>query len=223
MRSIPDDSESEAFGLRYLTSKHRRVLSVGISTAGYAEIRMALDSPNRAIVATTLDERGLDYSKQLFQRYAVSSQIEATFEDISGTLPYDDGSFDFVYARLSLHYLPEKDLEVALGNIYRVIKPGGGFYLVVRSFDWESEIPQSTYDLSTKMTTYPSFDRSGRIIKQTSRHLHSVGSIKAYVRNTGFRLIDVTLIQETIYSGYERVPARKNSLPAHLIALYCER
>jgi len=45
-------SPTEELGLSFITSSHENILSIGISTAGFAELRMALDSENRKITAT---------------------------------------------------------------------------------------------------------------------------------------------------------------------------
>jgi SAM-dependent methyltransferase len=53
---------------------------------------------------------------------------EAAFELADGVgerLPFDDASFDLVYARQVLHHIP--DLGVALREVARVLKPGGRF------------------------------------------------------------------------------------------------
>lgn len=40
-------------------------------------------------------------------------------------MPYEDNSFDFVYTFGVIHHTP--DMEKAVGEIYRVLKPGGMF------------------------------------------------------------------------------------------------
>ena len=49
-------SISEEHGLAYMSDADLVVYSVGISTAGAAEIKMAKSNAKRKIIATTLDE-----------------------------------------------------------------------------------------------------------------------------------------------------------------------
>jgi len=44
-------------------------------------------------------------------------------------LPFEDGSFDYVYEFYSLCHLSRADMPVAIGEMMRVLKPGGVCYL----------------------------------------------------------------------------------------------
>ncbi|MBP7740936.1 class I SAM-dependent methyltransferase [Candidatus Woesebacteria bacterium] len=216
-------SPTEEFGLSFIGDEHKKVLSVGISTAGFAEVRMALDNPQRKIVATTLDEKGIEFTRQLVKKYGLENQIELKIEDISADLDYQDKSFDFVYARLVLHYLPKEKLTMALRNIHKILKDDGKFFVVVRSYDWESEVAGASYDSKTGLTSYPNFDNQNNIIKTSTRNLQTIGSITAYLQDAGFIINSIELFSETIFGGYERVNKKKNRLPANLIAIYAEK
>lgn len=48
-------SISEEHGINLIESKDKNILSIGISTAGFAEIEMARKNPNSHIIATTID------------------------------------------------------------------------------------------------------------------------------------------------------------------------
>lgn len=213
-------SPTEELGLSLITQDYKNILSIGVSTAGFAEVRMALDEPQRTIVATTLDEEGLKFSEKLIEKYSVENQVRLKIEDIASELEYGDAQFDFVYARLVLHYLPKEALRKALKNIHRVLKMDGEFFIVVRSYDWASEVPGSVYDIETGMTTYPSFDSQNQVIKESVRYLHSVGSITSFVKEAGFNIKFIELFSETIFSGYQRVAENRGKLPAKLIALH---
>lgn len=124
-------SQSEEFGLSLIKKQHQNILSVGISTAGFAELRMALDDDRRKIIATTLDGHGLEFTRNIIQQYSVNDKVELRIEDVSGDLDYKPASFDFVYARLVLHYLEKEKLQKALQNLYRILRPAGEMYVVV--------------------------------------------------------------------------------------------
>lgn len=216
-------SPTEEIGLKLLKPEHKRILSVGISTAGFAEVRMALEDLTRKVTATTLDEKGILFSKNLVKKYSLEDQIELKIEDISDDLDYQKPLFDFVYARLVLHYLPNNKLEKALQNIYSLLKNEGGFFIVVRSYDWESEVMGAMYDLETGLTTYPKYDENNQVIKTSTRRLHSVGSISSALKNAGFSINSIELVSETIFGGYERVTEKKNDQPANLIVLHARK
>jgi len=216
-------SPTEEFGLGLINDEHKQILSVGISTAGFAEIRMAIEDPQRKIVATTLDKNGLEFSKKLIKKYKVDKQLELIIQDISSQLPYKSEFFDFIYARLVLHYLPKKDLKKALKNIYKILKNNADFYLVVRSYDWESEVMGATYDNNSGITTYPNFNDKNQIFKTSERHLQSVGSISSFLTEAGFKIGLIRLFSEIIFSGYIREKNEKNKLPAKLIAIHAKK
>lgn len=45
--------------------------------------------------------------------------------DIAQPFPFADRTYDAVYARLSLHYFPDRVTRAVFGEIRRVLKPGG--------------------------------------------------------------------------------------------------
>lgn len=54
-------SISEKHGISLIKKKDKNILSIGISTAGSAEIEMARKNPNSNIIATTIDAKGLEF------------------------------------------------------------------------------------------------------------------------------------------------------------------
>lgn len=124
-------SISEEHGINLIESEDKNILSIGISTAGSAEIEMARKNPNSYIIATTIDNKGLEFTKSIIIQEGLQDRIELKIEDISKKLPYNDNYFDFIYARLVLHYLDNKQLEKSLSEIYRVMKYDSKFFIVV--------------------------------------------------------------------------------------------
>ncbi len=215
------ESESENDGLALIQSTALNIYSPGISTGGFTEITMALDNPNRKIIATTLDEKGIQETEKLVAQYGVESQITLKLEDVSQPLPYEDESFDFVYARLVLHYLPKIQLQAALAELNRILKPEATLFVVVRSFDWESEVPEKVTDPETEVTSYPEYDDAGYVIKTVQRNLQTVESITRYLTRAGFKIDQIKELQETIYGGYLRI--RPNRLPSNLIEVVARK
>lgn len=151
-------SESEKHGIDLIREKDINILSVGISTAGSAEIEMTKKNPSSHIVATTIDEEGLEFTRNIIEQYGLESRIELKIEGVSTKLPYSDEHFDFIYARLVLHYLDNQRLKQTLKEIKRILKKDGLFYIVVRSRnEWEAKLEGTTYDETTGITRYPDY------------------------------------------------------------------
>lgn len=126
-------SQSEDNGIALLNDADLMIYSVGISTGGVAEVRMAEQNPRRHIIATTIDTKGAAFAKEQIAERGFSEQIEVKIEDVAQPLSYQDSYFDFIYARLVLHYLPRHDLQRALQELKRVLKPEGRLFVIVRS------------------------------------------------------------------------------------------
>lgn len=60
-------STSEERGLAQIRGTDLTIFSPGISTAGFAEIRMAKQNPNRKIIATTIDKEGLNFARDIIK------------------------------------------------------------------------------------------------------------------------------------------------------------
>lgn len=200
------ESISELHGLEIIDENVNNILSIGISTAGSAEIKMALKNPNCHIVATTIDEEGLEYTRCQIAEHNLESRIELKIEDVSKKMDYSDETFDYVYARLVLHYLDKEQLEDALTEIYRVLKTNGKFFVVVRSTNaWEAKLNGTSYDEKTGMTKMPDIRTYGTDhVKYYHRMLHSEESIREYLEKVGF-LVDYTKTYDEYLSiGYDR-------------------
>lgn len=194
------ESKSEKRGIERLKSEDQKIYSVGISTAGKAEVRMALLDPKRHIIATTLDLEGAKYAKSLIEKKGVSSQIEVKIEDVSKKLSYVNDYFNFIYARLVLHYLTKQDLDNALLELYRVLKPTGRMFIVVRSINCpEVKEEGSIFDPETNLT---SVFKNG---KKTSRYFHSEKTITNHLISRGFSVESICSYNEQLCDDFERL------------------
>lgn len=197
-RELPP-SESESNGLAALQEADRNIYSVGISTGGSAEIRMAAFSPGRQVVATTLDEEGARFAKAKIEEAGLSDKIEVKIESVASRLPYADGFFDFIYARLVLHYLSIQDLPLALEELYRVLKVKGKLFIVVRSSDtWEAKGADAVLDPITGLTTYPANGQS------VSRFFHTTESMQKFLTDSGFRIDRLKTYNERLCVDFQR-------------------
>jgi len=222
-KEIFKPSTSEEHGINLITEKDLNILSIGISTAGSAEIKMAEKNRNSHIIATTIDKEGLNYTKNIIEQYGLSDRIETKLEDISEKMPYNDEFFDFVYARLVLHYLDNENLTNALKEIKRVMKKHGRLYIVVRSRDeWEAKLEGTSYDENTGITKYPKYDTLGTDnVEYLYRRLHTVDSLSSFLVAEGFDIKYIKEYKEQSYKDYKRT--EKVKYPNSLIECLCEK
>ncbi len=133
------------------------------------------------------------------------SRIEAKLEDLRGTWTYGENYFDFIYARLVLHYLPLKNLETVLHNFAFSLKSGGRLFIVVRS---KKNIPQNdpnvVYDPNTRLTTLPNYEADGSFTTKQTRYFHTPKSIAEHLTKAGFTVGNVIEYEEQLYSDFAR-------------------
>jgi SAM-dependent methyltransferase len=198
-------SISEDHGIATLTDDDLEIYSVGISTGGVAEIHMAEASPRRHIIATTIDKKGVEFAQKYIAEKHLEGQIEEKIEDIAEPLPYPDGHFDYIYARLVLHYLPEDKLVAALAELYRVLRLGGKLFVVVRSTNCpDAKRKEAHFDPMTKLTTCTlTDDKTGKTYSY-SRYFHTEQSIREYVARAGFNVSYAKAYDEHLYVDFMR-------------------
>lgn len=216
-------SISEKNGIQLVKSSFKNILSIGISTAGSAEIEMSKIAPDSHIIATTIDDDGLEFTKKIIKEKGLEKQIELKLEDISEKMPYNDETFDFVYARLVLHYLDNSKLEQALKEIKRVLKTNGLFYIVVRSRnEWEAKLEGATYDEKTGITKYPVYETLGtNNVKYLYRRLHTTDSLTEFLLKEKFNIKYVKEYKEECYKDYKRT--EKVEFPNTIIECLVEK
>ncbi|MET0779680.1 MAG: methyltransferase domain-containing protein [Candidatus Saccharimonadales bacterium] len=207
-------SLSEDHGIATLTGDDLEIYSVGISTGGVAEIRMAEADPKRHIVATTIDKQGVAFAKKYIAERHLEDQIEAKVEDISEPLPYPNDGFDLIYARLVLHYLPKNKLAGALAELHRVLKPSGKLFIVVRSADCPDAKRQgASFDPATNLTTCTFKDAKTDKSYSYSRYFHTQESISKYVSDADFEVSYIKAYDEHLFVDFmrtERSPETDN-------------
>ncbi|WP_181256629.1 class I SAM-dependent methyltransferase [Merismopedia glauca] len=90
------------------------------------------------VVGVDLSEAMVEKARWLQEREKISN---LSFQPGSAEdLPFAEGSFDFVYARLLFQHLPQP--ERALANIYRILKPGGIFCGIDVDHSWFALHPE---------------------------------------------------------------------------------
>jgi len=199
---IPSESLftiSERRGLSYLEERDLCVFAPGISTAGAVEIEMARRNPGRVVVGTTIDPKGFDETESLIKNLSLEGQILVRFEDLKEGCAYEDSSFDYIYSRLVLHYLSSQELDFALQEFYRILKPNGKLFVVVRS---KKNIPKDVevkFNKETKLTTILHDNGSKEI-----RYFHTPQSISEHIEKAKFVIKEVEEYREQLFIDFER-------------------
>ena len=116
-----------------------------------------------------------------------------------------DNHFDYAYARLVLHYLPKDVLVSALAELYRVLKPGGKCFVVVRSTKCPDAVREdAVFDPETNLTSCTDVDKETGKKYSYSRFFHTEESISTYVRDAGFTVSYVKSYDEHLFVDFMR-------------------
>ncbi len=211
-------SLSEEHGLALLRPSDKLIFSPGISTAGFAEVRMALAAPDRKVIATTIDRKGLTFTDDLIAKLGLGSQIETKFENLLDPWSYAPGSFDFIFSRLVLHYLPADDLDTVLHNFAASLKSGGMLFVVVQSTkNVDPSDPNFRYDPITHLSSVSKFSKDGRLLSVDKRYFHTDESIQEHLRLAGFSVTSIQDYDEQLYHDYARTDEAIGNKASHLI------
>jgi cyclopropane fatty-acyl-phospholipid synthase-like methyltransferase len=213
-------SVSEENGLALIEHDDLIVFSPGISTAGFAEIRMARENSLRKIIATTIDKKGLAFADQVIKEASLTHQIETRLEDLREA-NYPENYFDFIYARLVLHYLSSKDLNTVLANFCRILKDSGKLFVVVRS---DKNIPDRndlSFDEETQMTSIPHYDKEGNVSYMETRYFHSPKTIHKHLEKAKFTISKTLSYQEQLYKDFMRKEISPNF--DHIIEIHASK
>lgn len=156
---VCSESEILAETLDFATAS---VLELGCGAADYAR-RIAAGHPAAALVASEVDR--IQHEANL----AAGGPPNLRFADFGAErIPLAAGSVDIVLMFKSLHHVPGERLDDAMGEIARVLKPGGLAYLsepvfagalneIIRVFNDEEAVRAAAFDAVVRAV------RSGRL------------------------------------------------------------
>lgn len=108
--------------LEYLPSKGR-VLCLG---DGQGQDSRFFASKGYNVIATDLSDKALEINKNKSSEAGLTN-ISIEKLDLLNPFPYEDNSFNIVYAHLSLHYFDLESTKKIIAEIYRVLKKDGYF------------------------------------------------------------------------------------------------
>lgn len=217
-------SKSESNGLALLGQKNLLIYSPGISTAGVAEIEMAKSNNKRKIIATSIDDIGIRTTQDIVQKAGFNNQIIIKNEDVAKKLSYQDDHFDFIYARLILHYLSRQELDKALAELFRVLKKGGKIFVVVRSTDDpENGYSYAKFHPDTCLTEYFFTDEKKIVHKDrlVYRYFHDQQTINDHLTKAGFKINSLKQYNEQLYIDFER--KKLSTTVANVIEVIAEK
>jgi len=103
-----------------------RILELG---CGVGNDTLFFASHGHSVVATDISEVIIEKDQRLFP----DSGVEFSVLDMAKPLPYTDGSFDMVYAHLSIHYFDHRTTQDVVAEIARVLESGGMFAFACKS------------------------------------------------------------------------------------------
>lgn len=108
-----------------------KVLDLG---AGLGQDSRFFAEHNYEVISTDLEQDALEQSQAKIPE-ALRSRLSFQKVDLRQELPFQNESFDVVYAHLSIHYFTQEVTRRLIGEIQRVLKPGGVFAFLVNTVD----------------------------------------------------------------------------------------
>lgn len=105
--------------IRYFPDEGK-ILELG---AGQAQDGCFFAQHGYDVLSTDIEKTALELAKQKAKDRNVALKVVKV--DLRNELPFDSEGFDVVYAHLSLHYFDHETTRRLLGEIRRVLKPGG--------------------------------------------------------------------------------------------------
>jgi ubiquinone/menaquinone biosynthesis C-methylase UbiE len=133
-----------------------RVLEVGCGGGQFAA-RLAGENPAAQVVATDRSAR--------FVELTAAGGVTAQVADAQD-LPFEDGSFDVVAAMWMLYHVP--DLDRALAEVRRVLRPGGLFVAVTNGDEHVADLRREAGG-GRVLTAFSSENGEGALLRHFTR------------------------------------------------------
>jgi len=158
-----------------------RVLDLGCGT-GTLTIMIKQTYPNVEVVGLDGDQAILEIARSKANR----AGVKITFDNaMAFKLPYPDNSFNRVLSSLVIHHLSTENKQLAMHEIYRVLRAGGELHIV------DFGKPHNPY---------------AHLVSLVIRHLEEAsdnirGLIPEMIHNAGFTKVEKTAQYTTIVGG----------------------
>lgn len=109
--------------------KKAKILELG---AGHGQDSRFFASKGFTVVSTDFSKAALQYNKNKLPD-PLKKNLAVQTLDLINPFPFDDQSFDAVYAHLSIHYFDNQTTDQVFSELHRVLKPAGIVALLVNS------------------------------------------------------------------------------------------
>ena len=97
------------------------VADIGCGTGVFLKIAKQ-KYPNASFIGIDPDEQALGIAERRFAKAGLSIELKKAFAE---SLPLDDQSVDVCFSSLAFHHMPDTIKNLAIKEIYRVLKTGG--------------------------------------------------------------------------------------------------
>lgn len=124
-RLFPEEALKTALIAQARIQPGQNILDMGCGTGTLTQL-LKQTHPNVAVYGLDVDPEVLDIARRKAEQ---SGQDIILQQGTATCLPYPDESFDRVFASLMLHHLTRQDKRLAVGEAFRVLRPGGEFHV----------------------------------------------------------------------------------------------
>jgi ubiquinone/menaquinone biosynthesis C-methylase UbiE len=125
-RMMPEIELKAALIAQAAIGGSERILDLGAGT-GTLTRELKHSAPAAEVIGLDADARVIEIARQK----AAAAGLPLRFDQGFATaLPYDSNSFDRVFASLMLHHLTLEDKRTTLGEVWRVLRPGGELHVL---------------------------------------------------------------------------------------------
>lgn len=97
------------------------ILDIGCGTGIFLELAKTV-YPHSSVIGIDPDEKALNIARQRLAKNAIRATLVKGYGE---SLPFGDESVDFCFSTLAFHHMPDQAKQKTIGEMYRVLKPGG--------------------------------------------------------------------------------------------------